>query len=203
MSKTYPKVSAIVLAAGLSSRMGETNKLLAQVNGKSLLKHVLINLTKSDVDQIVVVAGHESEKIAQQISGPSIKLINNADFEKGLSTSIKAGIETIQSSCDAVLIMQADMPFVESNLFNQIISAFHNNDDIVIPRYKGQIGNPLLWSSKYFEQLKQLSGDKGAKQILNDYKGAISYVDVDNIGILVDIDEPNSLVYFQNRFDKE
>ena len=202
MSKKLLKVAAIVLAAGLSKRMGETNKLLAQFNGKSLLQHVLSNLTGSNVDQIVIVTGHESEKVAQQISDSSIDLVNNTDFKKGLSSSIKAGIERIQSSCDAVLIMQADMPFVDASVLNKIISAFHDNDDIVIPRYQSQTGNPLLWSNNYFEQLKQLSGDQGAKQILADYQDQIIYVDVDNIGILVDIDDPDSLAFFQNRFDK-
>ena len=182
--------------------MGETNKLLAQIDGKSLLQHVISNLIESNIDKIVVVIGHESEKIIQHISHSSIVFAKNDDFKKGLSSSIKAGVAKIQSSADAVLIVHADMPFVEAGVINKIVNALNNHSNIVIPRYKQKDGNPLLWPSEYFGQLKQLTGDQGAKQILGGYLDKITYVDVDNIGILVDIDDPSGLKFFQTRFNK-
>ncbi len=191
-----------MLAAGQSKRMGETNKLLAEINGKTLLQHVITNLKPSIVDTMIIVTGHKSQQIVEHICGQEVVFARNDGYQKGLSSSIKTGIEKIQSNVDAALIVQADMPFVETDTINQIVSAFDGDRDIVVPRYQGQIGNPLLWPRYYFEQLKQLSGDRGAKQVLYDYQDNIIFVDVDNIGVLTDIDDPAVLAFFQNRFDK-
>lgn len=197
-----PNIAAIVLAAGRSTRMGATNKLLAKFKGKTLLQHVLSNLQQSMISEIIVITGHEAEIVKNSINKFDVQCIENDQYNQGLSTSIKLGVENLTEHAEVVLICHGDMPFVSASIINQIITAYIDNAQIVLPVYLGQKGNPLLWPKRYFRNLIQLSGDVGAKQILKEYKDEVIHLDVDNVGILLDIDDSQTLEFVQSKFEK-
>jgi len=196
------KISALVLAAGQSTRMGSTNKLLVKLNQKTLLQHVLSNLQQSSIDEIIVVTGFESNKVESSIASFDVKCVENTQFAQGLSSSIKVGMENLSKTTEGVLVCHGDMPLVDVQSINAIINAFIKNQKIIIPTYLNQKGNPLLWPKSNFESLKQLNGDSGARQILKQHKNNVLQLEVNNISILFDIDDLQTLEFIQSKFDK-
>ena len=195
-------VAAIVLAAGQSTRMGTDNKLLTELKSKTLLHHVLLNLQQSMVSDVIVITGHESEIVKSSIDNFDVQCIENDQYTQGLSTSIKCGIENLTEHTEAVLICHGDMPFVSTGIINKIVNAYIDSSKIVLPVYLGQKGNPLLWPKSYFRELSQLSGDVGAKQILAKHKDAVIHLEVDNFGVLLDIDDSQTLKFIQSKFEQ-
>ncbi len=183
--------------------MGELNKLLVKLNRKTLLQHVLSNLKQSEVDEILVVTGHQKENVKQSIGQFNVQCVENDQYIDGLSSSIKIGVESLTGHTDAVLICHGDMPFVNPMTINKLVDTYIDRRQIVIPNYKGQKGNPLIWPKEYFNDLTKLSGDSGARQTLADYKNKIIQLEVNDVGILLDIDDPQTLEFMQSKFDKE
>ncbi len=183
-------ISAIVLAAGNSSRMGNDNKLLLKFNGKAMVSHVIDQLVLSDVKQIIVVLGNEAEQVRKSIT-QNVKFIDNADYNYGLSASLKAGIAALPQDCEGVMICLGDMPYITADNYNMLIENFQA-EKIIVPAVNGKIGNPIIFSNSYFEGLLKLSGDKGAKKLIKEYPDHIIEVDVGSTAIFNDIDTPDA-----------
>ena len=179
--------SAIVLAAGTSSRFGSP-KQLALLKGKPVLQHVLDHLHASRIDDVVVVLGAHADEIRQSISLRERVIVNPAHAE-GMSTSIHAGIRALDPRTRAALFVLADQPFVQPPTIDAILGAFAK--DAVVPRYRGQRGNPVLVGAHLFPDLLQLRGDSGFRSILPRYE--VTEIDVDDPGIVRDIDTPDDL----------
>ena len=201
MNEQSVSIAACVLAAGQSTRMGRDNKLLSSLKGKTLLQHVLHSIQDSGINDICVITGHESEQVSESISKFNVNIIHNKNYLTGLSTSIGLGVDNLSKQTDGVLICLGDMPFISATTIKKIIAAFKSNDDIVVPTFCGQDGNPLLWSRSYFAKLKNLKGDRGAKYILKEYPQHVHRVDVDNIGIVLDVDDTSTLEFFRSKLN--
>jgi molybdenum cofactor cytidylyltransferase len=189
-----PKVTAIVLAAGTSSRMG-SNKLLADFRGRSMIVATLQQIRQSAVDEIVLVLGHEAGKFdAIADHEPVSKFIRNPDYEQGIASSIRRGVEAA-GEADAVLICLGDMPLVKPLTIDRLIAAFNPTEhrSIIAPTYKGQYGNPVLWGREHFAKLMALEGDKGGRSLITDLKSEAVEIAVDDPGILADADTPEAL----------
>ena len=184
------EITALVLAAGNSSRMGDRNKLLLTFNDQAMVSHVVDQLELSKVDQIIVVTGNEAEKVAASIS-QKVKFIHNPDYNEGLSASVKAGLSSLSNDTDAVMICLGDMPYITSNIYNKLIAAFERGK-IIAPTSNGKTGNPLMFSSDYFDEFEKLSGDKGARVLLKQYPEKIIEIDVGSDSIFQDIDTPEA-----------
>lgn len=192
-------VAAIVLAAGQSSRMGQANKLRCELGGKPVIAQVLDQLQQSTLGEIIIITGHQRKQIEQQLHGPNQHAVFNPDFENGMSTSIRAGMAALPETVQAAVICQGDMPFVSANVINQLINAhIENPAKVIAPAFMGKRGNPLLWPRRLFPVLESLEGDCGARQVLKKFNDEILKLDVDNIGILLDIDSPEALQYFKD-----
>jgi molybdenum cofactor cytidylyltransferase len=185
-------ISAILLAAGESKRMGITKQFL-KFGKNTLLEYTLNNLVNSKIDEIVLVLGYKAEEIKKEISAKYEKLVitMNPDFRDGMSSSIKQGIRSINPEAEAVLIVLGDQPLISSQIINSIITAYQEKDSgIVAPVYKGTIGHPVCFDlKKYHDRLLGLSGDKGAKVIVEANTDDFFGVDVSSNNILVDIDD--------------
>lgn len=188
-------VIALLLAAGEAKRMGK-NKLLLPFQGKPILIHTLENLLASQVDEIIVVTGHEGPRVEKELapfleeSQGRIKLIRNEAYQKGMSTSIKVGAKAAKGRADAVLIMLGDQPFIGPGLIDEIIDAFKTKKGkICLPRYQGRPGHPVLFHRDYFPEMAGLSGDVGARGIVESHPEDVVPVEVGRPEILVDIDE--------------
>ena len=182
-------ISNIILAAGQSKRMKEKNKLLININNKKMIENVIHSATKSNANNNILVLGHQNEKIQKYVNN-NITITINKEYKKGLSSSLKKGISALPEDCDGAIIILGDMPIITSNLINNLIKNFDpkNNKYIVAPTYNGKRGNPILIGRKYFPDILNLKGDKGAKNILNKNSKYINNIPQKNSFSLIDID---------------
>ena len=189
-----PKIAAIVLAAGKSSRMG-SNKLLADFGGKPLLRHGVDNILSSDVQHLVVVTGNEPERAKAALQSLDVKFVHNENFAKGLSTSLKCGLAALPADVDAALICLGDMPLIDAQTINRLISSFSMADHrtICVPVHGGKRGNPVLWGRQHFAGLLAIEGDQGGRLLMDELSDEVVEVDVKTDGVLVDVDTPQAL----------
>jgi molybdenum cofactor cytidylyltransferase len=182
------RVSAVVLAAGMSRRMG-TPKQLLRIGGETILGHTLKNARASAVQEIVLVLGHAAEKVEKEISTERLKIVHNPDYQQGMGTSLRTGLAAVDARASATLIVLADQPFVRPETLNALIACHQESKpQIIIPFYKGFRGNPVLLDRSVFAELNTLSGDVGCRAIFGSHTENIRKLDVDDVGILLDID---------------
>jgi len=176
-------VSAILLAAGQSKRMGGENKLTKEIQGVSLIKHSVKNILAASIDELIIVLGYQKEIIEKLIDkNEKIKIIFNKDFESGMASSIKTGLDNLSEKSEAFFICLGDMPMVSHDIYNQLIKS-KDNKEIIVPTYKGQQGNPVLFNKSMKEKIMDTMGDVGAKKILELNKDKISNLEINNQSI--------------------
>lgn len=195
-----PKIGAIVLAAGNSSRMGR-NKLLLELDGRPLICHVVDHLLALNLSDIVVVLGHQAALVRQALADRPVRYVTAADYASGMSASLKVGLSALPASIDAALILLGDMPFVSSALIKRLISTYNpvEGRSIVLPVHAGKRGNPVLWDKCYFPEMQCLAGDVGAKHLIGEHADQVAEVDVDDANIFRDIDTPQVYADLQQR----
>jgi molybdenum cofactor cytidylyltransferase len=181
-------LSAIVLAAGQSKRMGQPKQLMPA--GKStLLEQAIDNLLNSSVDETIVVVGCKAEEITQAIASRPVKIMFNHNYSQGMSTSIIAGLVLVDPASRAVMLALGDQPLVESGTINQLIDAFNNHDKgIAVPTYRGKRGHPIIFDIKYKDELFELKGDIGGREIIKNHPEDVLEVAVDSESVITDID---------------
>ena len=179
-------ISAILLAAGQSKRMIDENKLSKKFKDIPLIKHSVNNILSSDIDELIIVLGYQKKIIQNIINNNSkIKFVNNENFEVGMSTSIKSGLDNLSKNSDAFFICLGDMPLINKKIYNLLIRS-RNNNDIVVPTYKNKQANPILFSKFMKASIMSVSGDYGAKKILEQNKNKILNIKIDDISITKD-----------------
>ncbi len=189
------RVGAILLAAGRSTRMGAENKLLAEINGKPLVRIAAEQALKSKARPLVVVTGHQHERVQAALQGLDVTIAHNPDFAEGLSTSLKCGLSALPENVDAALVLLADMPRVDAPLIDALVGAFDPARAalVVVPTFGGKRGNPVLWSRRFFADLMALQGDVGARHLIGSHAEAVTEVPVDGNAALTDVDTPAAL----------
>ncbi len=200
-----PRIAAIVLAAGRSTRMAGRNKLLADIDGQPLVRRVVENIGRTGVADIVVVTGHERDKVAAALDGLKLRLAHNPRFAKGLSTSLQAGISALGADCDGAIVCLGDMPDIPPDLIDRLIAAFaagrKNGRDIAVPVFSQKRGNPVLLGREYFSEVGTIKGDAGARGIIEARPDAVIEVDAAGAGIFLDLDTPDALSAYRNDKD--
>lgn len=188
-------VSAVVLAAGASKRMGKTNKLLAEVEGTALVRQAVAAAVESDTAEVIVVTGHEADLVRRTLSGFDVRFVHNPHYPEGLSTSLRAGIGAVSEAHSGAVVLLGDMPRVTAGIVNALIEQFHADQDGAIcqPTVDGRPGNPVLWPREFFPEILDIWGDNGARQLLERYAARVSRIEVDDAGIHFDIDTPDDL----------
>ena len=195
------KIAILILAAGQSRRMGPQNKLLAEIDGKPLLRHTAEQALKSKAAGVFAVTGHEQEKIAPLLKELGITAFHNPDYAEGLSGSLKTGFRALAEKYDGILICLGDMPLITARLFNAMIDAFDVEEGrtIVVPTYQGKRGNPVLIASNFEPDIRTITGDIGAKSLIADNEQVVFNIEVGDDSIFTDIDTPDALSGFQAR----
>ncbi len=193
-----PRVTALVLAAGRSSRMGPTNKLLAEVNGAPLVARAVEAALASQAANVIVVTGHQGESVARALSERPVTFVHNPAFAEGLSSSLRAGLAAVPSESDAVVVCLGDMPRVSSAVIDRLIAAYSPLEGraICVPTTHGKQGNPVLWDRAFFTEMAALTGDAGAKRLIGQHADRLCEVPVDDAGVLYDVDTPDLLAGF-------
>jgi molybdenum cofactor cytidylyltransferase len=186
-------VSAVLLAAGTSSRMG-TPKQLLRFGNETLLEHAIGILSRSKVDEIIVVLGHQAVSIQSQIRLENVKVVVNDRYGEGMGTSLRTGISSVSPDARAALVMLADQPFLLPATIDRLIEEYDKAaPQIVLPLCKGFRGNPVLLDRSVFPEIMGLAGDVGCRAIFGDHTENILKVPVEDIGVLLDVDTKTDL----------
>ena len=190
-----PRVSALVLAAGRSTRMGPVNKLLAPLGGRAMVRAVVDALAGSSVRPVVVVTGHEAERVEEALADVGVHLVHNPEYRQGLSGSIRAGLAALPESAEAAVICLGDMPLVTSAHVDRLVAAFDPDEgrEICVPVFEGKRGNPVLFARRFFDEIAGVRGDVGARHLIGEYEEHVCEVAMGDRAVLVDVDSPRAL----------
>jgi len=184
-------ISSILLAAGQSMRMNGENKLTKEIQGIPLIKHSVKNILFSSIDELIVVLGYQKEIIEKLIDKhKKIKFVFNKDFESGMASSIKAGLNNLSDNSEAFFICLGDMPMVNKKIYNHLIS-YRKKKDIIVPTYNNIQVNPVLFSKSMRPSIMTINGDIGAKKILELNIGKMLKVKIDDVNITRDFNTKN------------
>jgi molybdenum cofactor cytidylyltransferase len=189
------RIAAIILAAGRSTRMGGPNKLLAEIGGRPLVRIAAEEALASQARPVIVVTGHQRDKVEAALGGLKVERVHNSNFAEGLSTSVKAGLAAVPDNVDAVIVCLGDMPQVRAPLIDRLAGAFDPERGalVVVPTIDGKRGNPVVWSRRFFHELATLEGDVGARHLIARYPEAVVEVPVTDQAALIDVDTPEAL----------
>ena len=191
-------ISAVILAAGESRRMGEQSKLLLPIGGEVQIRKFVKSVCASDVDDVLVVVGHEAEKIKDILQGQPVRFVANPSYLVGMTTSIQSGVRAVSPESDGLLICLSDMPFAETYDFNCLIHAFNDfrlpeSSLIVVPVFQEKRGHPVLFSIEFREKILQHKGE-GCRGILKEYPQCVMEVMMENDNVFRDVDTPEDYI---------
>lgn len=173
--------------------MGQPKQMLAW-QGKTLLQHVLGNLIHSDADEIILVLGHEAETIRKSLPEFPIRMVINRDYKQGMASSLRQGLLAVDPKSEAFLVVLADQPGIGSEIINRVIRNFQQANPkrgICRPVYRGLKGHPVLMGVQYRQEILQLQGDVGARQILINHPQDILEIEVEQDLVMMDVDTPD------------
>ena len=184
-------LSGIILAAGQSLRMGDINKLLLEIDGQPMVRKVVDQLIKlNQFNQLIIVVGHDYHKMCQVLDGLAVKIVHNPNYKQGMSTSLITGVKQVNHKASGILFTLADLVYIKSQTYKKMINAYRhaNPNSIAVPSYQKQQGHPIIMSPVYIDEITKISGDRGAKSIITQFVEHVVSIDVNDRGILQDID---------------
>ena len=184
-----------MLAAGLSRRMGEANKLLAAVGGAPMIARCVDAVLASPARPVVVVTGHEAARVRAALAGRELVFAHNPEPSAGLSASLRTGIAALGEKVEGALVCLGDMPWVRPEHIEALIAAFEASGarSICAPTFGRKRGHPVLWPARHFAEIAMLGGDRGARSLLDAHAGEVCYVPVADAGVTLDVDTPDAL----------
>lgn len=182
-------VAAIVLAAGCATRMG-SQKVLLELEGRSLVQRVVDAALGSQATRTIVVVGHEAGLVTDDLADRPVTVVVNPEYATGMSTSLQAGVRAA-GVCDAAIFLLGDQPYVTSTLLDQLIERFAETRKAVVrPLAGARPANPVLLSAALFAEILEQRGDVGGRQIVERHPAEVCLVPLDDPRVVVDIDSP-------------
>jgi CTP:molybdopterin cytidylyltransferase MocA len=192
------EIWGIILAAGESKRM-KVQKLLLPFQGKTMIEKVIENVTRSEVDQVMVVVGCNGDEILDTISYMPVFHCLNVNYKEGMLTSVKCGFGSLPDRIEAALVFPGDQPLIPAEAVNTVIRAHRQfGKGIVIPVFQKKRGHPLLVGSRYREEIENLDDGEGLRGLALKYDEDVLEVEVNSPGILRDIDTPEAYMEAMN-----
>lgn len=207
MERTRSLIGGIILGAGMSRRMGRP-KLLLRLNEKSVIQHTVERVIKHPLSPICLVAGYYVAEIREQLNKfTEIDIKYNPDFAKGMSSSLKYGIQQMEGKVGTAIIFLADQPFIANPVVQSLINTYEREREngilIVRPSYQGVLGHPLLIDESIFKKFHSITGDIGGKHILKKYRQQTRVISFENPIWGKDIDTPEDFAemrrYLENK----
>lgn len=190
-------ISALILAAGSSSRFGAGNKLLQDLGGRPVISYPIAAASGAALEEIAVILGHDSQAV-RDVLPDHVRMIHNPDHSSGMSTSLVAGIAGLSQDCEAVVILVGDIPDVTSNHIDRVIAVFRTEDVTAVRvSYRGTQGHPVLISRELFPKIAELTGDRGARDLLNEVDGVFE-LEFGEVAPM-DVDTPEDLAVVRAR----
>lgn len=197
-------VSAILLAAGESRRMGEVNKLELQIDGVSLLRRTAETLLASNLKEIVVVLGHEADKVRSILEGLPLNFVENEAYREGQMTSVYKGLLSLSKVCDGVMICLSDQPLLQADDINVLIEAFgqRSHGSILVPTFEGQRGNPIIFDYAHRQGILKGERNLGCKKLIEKNPEQVSSFEMNNDHVVIDLDTPEQYAAFTANINK-
>ncbi|MDG2336279.1 MAG: nucleotidyltransferase family protein [Myxococcota bacterium] len=195
-SNSHSEISALILAAGASQRMPGENKLLLEVRKKPMVEHVVEAVLGAGLKRVGVVTGYQADRVGAALAAHPVSLVPNANHSEGMASSLRAGLDWLPPASDGVLICLGDMPGLRPAHIKALIRAFAQQTPpkICAAGHRGVRGNPVLWPRAYFEAIRALDGDRGARSLLTRYSDRVALIDVGSAAVLQDVDTPADLI---------
>ena len=163
-------VAGVVLAAGLSSRMGK-NKLLLEIGGTSVLRRALLAAAAAGLDPIIVVLGHQRELVQPSLAGIACTPVVNEDYASGIDTSLRAGFRALGDGVQAAVAMLADMPFVTAEMLQALVERWRRSEaPLAVSTYEGVLAPPMLYGRQLFAELRELEGEGCGKRVVKRHR---------------------------------
>jgi molybdenum cofactor cytidylyltransferase len=189
------RMGAMILAAGMSSRMGSFKILLPWVDRRPILLHVIDLYITLNIDPIFVITGRDSERVQATVDDLPVTCVHNADYAHGeILSSVKTGLRAMPTDVAATFIHPADMPLVPQTIIQQLHDAYQPHT-ILAPRYGDQRGHPILLDRVFWSQMLQLPADAAPRDAIKANKQHLHFLDTDDDGVIVDIDTPERYQY--------
>ena len=183
------RINAIVLAAGRSTRMGQ-QKLLMPYGDSTLVGSVLENLQRGGVNDIVVVVGTDADAVRDELSGHTVRFVENPDVDRGMLSSVRCGIAAIDNA-DALMVALGDMPAVNEDVVRTLLARHNRFDDaITIPTYDGRRGHPVVIGCGHRDAILERFDDVGLRGLMQEQAAVIQEVAMNSDGVLIDLDTP-------------
>lgn len=185
-------IGVIILAAGLSSRMGQFKLLLNWLDDKPILVHIVEKVLALSPATVIVVTGHRADDVRQALSGYDVTFAHNADYADGeILSSMKVGLRAMPDDVRAAMVVPADLPRIPVTIMQDVIAA-HEAETIIAPRYEGQRGHPVLLDRYFWQAFLDLPADGMPRDVLQANKDRLHLIDVNDDGILADVDTPQA-----------
>jgi molybdenum cofactor cytidylyltransferase len=167
---TAERVAGVVLAAGLSSRMG-LNKMLLELGGRTLVRRTVTTAFSAGLDPVLVVLGHESDRVRTELSGLPYTAVLNPDYARGMNTSLRAGIAALPDDAAGAVVLLGDMPLVDASMVRALLTAFrHSGPKLAISSYGGVVAPPILYGRALFPELRALEAESCGKSVVRNHR---------------------------------
>lgn len=191
-------IAAVVLSAGESSRMGRPKALLP-IGGETFIERIVGTLKKTSVGKIIVILGHNADEMSRRMAHLPVEILVNRDYRDGQLSSLQVAVRSLdaQADCDGMLVHLVDHPYIDARLVDTMIARFYESGkSLVVPRYAGKRGHPVIFSRRLFGELLGAPLGQGAKAVVNAHREDTLELETDDEGVTVDIDTPE--VYRQH-----
>lgn len=189
-------IAAILLAAGESTRMGQSKPLLP-FGDSTLVEHIVEELLASRLDRVCVVLGHEADRVRAALEGCPVQTVLNADYREGMLSSVRQGLRALPPETEAVLVTPIDQPGLTRGLVNALIDAYRRNStDIAVPTHQGRRGHPLAFSARYIPEILTDFDDAGLRGLLARHAVNVLEVPLNDPAVLDDTDTPEAYQRF-------
>ena len=185
-------IVAVILSAGESSRMGRPKALLP-IDGETFIERIVGALARSRVGKIIVVLGHDADELRRQIEFLPVTILINQDYRLGQISSLQVAVRYLDKdeNCEGMLVHLVDHPYIDGALVDLMIERFHASKKlIVVPRYRGKRGHPVLFARRLFAELLAAPLNQGAKAVVNAHRDDTLEIDTEDEGVAIDIDTP-------------
>jgi molybdenum cofactor cytidylyltransferase len=194
-------VSAILLAAGESQRMGRTNKLTLPIRRVPLLRHVALTLLSANLEEIVVVVGHEARTARMLLADLPLEVVTNPRYQEGQMTSVECGMQELRQPCAGVMVCLSDQPLLEIADINTLITAFqyHCPTSVLVPTYQGRRGNPVILSSRHHKSILDGKRNLGCRNFIENNPELVCPWEMDKDHVVFDLDTPEDFNRLRHR----
>jgi molybdenum cofactor cytidylyltransferase len=197
--KTPPPIAAVVLAAGASTRMGQSKQLLP-IGDQPMVRRVTEVVCSAGLAQVIVVVGAGAGAVEKALDGLPVQVVFNEAWPGGLSTSVRTGLGALREEIQAALMILADQPALTPGLLRALVARYQDTGaPIVAPSHQGQRGNPVLFDWTLFPELAAAEGDLGGRALIARHREEVELVEVDDRALLRDIDTQADYEGIQNK----